>query len=93
MVHQKKPYEVIKFTEEMLLTILQGKEIHIHIKEEEGDRVFIFKGPWDGVFLTHAQISELKHNAQMSAFSIMERIQDRKKHSDPVKFETKVETE
>lgn len=89
MAHQKKPYEIIKLTEEMLLTILQGKEIHIHILEE--DRVFIFKGPWDGVFLTHEQISELEHNAQMSAFSIVEKIQ--KSHSDPVKFEAKAKAE
>lgn len=89
MSHQKRPYEVIRFTEEMLLTILQGKEIHIHIREE--DRVFVFKGPWDGVFLTHEQISELEHKAQMSAFSIIEQMQT--SHSDPVKFDAKTEAE
>lgn len=91
MPKRKRPYEVIRLTEEMILTILQGKEIHIHIREEEGDRTFAFKGPFDGVFLTHEQISELEHRAQMSAFSIIEQIQDGKKHSDPVKFDAKVE--
>lgn len=79
--------ERIILTEEMLLCLLQGKDIQVVVRnEEQKENAFIFKGPWDGVFLTHAQISELEYRAQSSVFAMIEKLTDDKSHLSPKTF-------
>ncbi len=70
-----KHTEIIKLTEESLMVLLQGKDLYLRVGiQEEDKRTFIFRGPWDGVFLTHQEISEMQYNSQVGVFNIMERM-------------------
>ncbi|MCP5018891.1 MAG: hypothetical protein GY938_26985 [Ketobacter sp.] len=51
----------IKLTYESLIAILQGKETHMVTP----DMHLIIKPPFDGVFLTHAEIDEMRYRSQI----------------------------
>jgi hypothetical protein len=61
----------IKLTYESLIAILQGKEFHLQTPDEH----IIFHPPFEGVFLTHDQLANIKHQSQIDVFNIIERFQ------------------
>jgi len=66
--------EYIKLTEGMLLALLKGNEFHLISSDQEGELTeFIFEGPFDGVFLTHDQITQIQRNSEMSIFNMLEK--------------------
>ena len=56
-----------QITSEMLLDLMRGKDLHITSYNIQGERTLInLKGPFDGVFLTHEEIFDLKRSAHQS---------------------------
>lgn len=68
----------IKLTYESLIAILQGKEFHLTAPEYH----FIFHPPFDGVFLTHDQVYEIRASGQMDVIRMIEKIQEYKEERD-----------
>ena len=60
----------IKLTYESLIALLQGKDFHLITPEHR----FIFHPPFDGVFLTHSQIEEIRYSGQMDMIKIIEKL-------------------
>jgi hypothetical protein len=81
-----KSVEIVRLTEEMFLELLKGKDFYLIItNEKQEEKRFIFKPPWDGVFLTHAELSRLEHAAEMRAFAIVEKLNEYKPKEYSVK--------
>ena len=78
--------EIIQLTEESLIALLQGKDVWLNTFVNGKPKQFRFRGPWDGVFLTHKEISNLENNAQMSAFKMVDKLQ--KIHTQKPKKDT-----
>ena len=49
--------QVYKLNYESLIALLQGKELHLQTGKEH----FIFKPPFDGLFMMHDAIARLRH--------------------------------
>ncbi len=68
--------EEIKLTKEMILALMQGKDytliVNAHDPKEEME--FRFKGPYDGVFLTHRELDNIKYDSEMGVLDIMQRL-------------------
>ena len=62
--------ENIKLTYDSLIAMLQGKEFHLRTL----DHHFVFHPPFDGVFLTHEQVAEIRHGGQMEVFRMLEKL-------------------
>lgn len=62
--------EKIKLTYDVLIGLLQGKEIHL----VRGENHIILAPPFDGVFLTHEQIQEIQYSSEQRVFEIIHRV-------------------
>jgi hypothetical protein len=62
----KRPVE-IKLSYDSIIGILQGKELHIRTMDNE----FIFYPPFDGVFVTHGQLAEMRANDTMGVLNFL----------------------
>ncbi len=69
--------EIIKLTEEMILDLMRGKDLHLvlNAEKEEDATHFYFRGPFDGVFLTHREINDLQYQSEMNVLGLISRIQ------------------
>lgn len=70
----------IRLTYELLVDILQGRELHLIYKNFDTDATdeIIIKPPFDGVFMTHDQIQEMKYASQEQAFEMLSKLFERK---------------
>jgi len=77
---EKRYPETVKLTEDMLLNILKGKDTHLIINAHDPEKRMhvIFKGPWDGMFLTHEEISNLQYDSEMGILNFVKKMQDSK---------------
>jgi len=66
--------ERIKLPYDGLIGILQGKEIHWRM----GDNEIIIAPPFDGVFLTHDQIQQIQYSSEVRIFDILQKIYESK---------------
>lgn len=62
----------IKLTYESLIALLQGKEFHLTTM----DKHIVFHPPFDGMFLTHEQIDNIKYQSQAGVIDLMEKLQN-----------------
>lgn len=71
-----KRVETMQLTTDMLLGLMQGKDVCLVLNASDEDKriEFRFKGPFDGVFLTHAEIQNIKYNSEMGIMNVMERL-------------------
>jgi len=60
----------IKLSYDSLIAILQGKEFHL----QKGSNHFIFHPPFDGLFVTHEQLAQLRFNDQMGILNLLNEI-------------------
>ena len=75
-----KRVETIKLTEEMFLDLMRGKDLWLTLNAQDKDKEiqFRFRGPLDGVFLTHEEISNIQYQTEMGIMNVMERISNNK---------------
>lgn len=63
-----KNVKTIKLTTDMLLDLMRGKDIYLNCIDqiESGviESTICFKGPFDGVYLTHEEVSNLEREAE-----------------------------
>ena len=80
----------IKLSYESLIALLQGKEFHLY----SNDKHIIFHPPFNGVFLTHEQIREIKYDSEFRVFSMIEQLSKHteKRDSQPENKKTRKET-
>lgn len=67
--------EKIKLSYDAFIAFLQGKEIHLL----KGDDEIIIASPFDGLFLTHNQIEQIKYSSQMELFNLIQKIYESSK--------------
>ena len=60
----------IKLTYEMLISILQGKDLRLVYDENE----IVISPPFDGVFLTYEQIEEIRYSSEERVFNMLAKI-------------------
>ena len=74
----KHPDAIIKFTENMFLDLLKGKDLHVRINahDPEKEQYILFKGPYYGMFLTYEEIYNLEAKAENSILNTLKKIQD-----------------
>lgn len=71
-----------KLTEEMLLNLLKGKTLNIVTIANDGEESQIeFTGPFEGMFITHEELAQIKYNSEMGVFNLIQRIQNEKSKS------------
>jgi len=82
-----KPPDIFTLTEEMLLDLMRGKyiQLHLDIHDPKKARHLVFKGPFDGMFLTYEEISHMQYNSEMGAFGIVQKLQKDNIHSYELK--------
>lgn len=80
----ERPIDTVNLTEEMFLNLMKGKDIWIIVNahDPKKSREFRFRGPFDGVFLTHAEISEIQYNSEMGIMNFLQRIKNDSKTYD-----------
>lgn len=60
----------IKLTYESLIALLQGKEFHLKTM----DHHFVFHSPFDGVWVTHEQLAQIRYNDEMRILGLLEEL-------------------
>lgn len=60
----------INLSYEMLIGLLQGKEIRL----VEGDNEILLAPPFDGVFLTYDQIREIQYSSEERVFTMLQKV-------------------
>ncbi len=60
----------LDLTYEMMIAILQGKETHLVTP----DMHVVIHPPFDGVFLTHAQIDEMRYQSRVDTLDMVQRL-------------------
>lgn len=60
----------INLSYEILIGLLQGKEIHL----VEGENHIILAPPFDGVFLTREQIQEIQYSSEQRVFEMIQKV-------------------
>lgn len=60
----------VKLTYDALIALLQGKELRVC----DGENEFIFAPPFDGVFMTHEQLSQMRYSDQMGMLGLLKNI-------------------
>jgi len=80
--------EKIKLSNEMLIGLLQGKEIHLLFGNlsSEHDEIIIAP-PFDGTFLTHDQIREIQYSSEMNILNMLQRVYESKEETYVVDVE------
>jgi len=75
--------EMIRLTEDMLLDLMRGNDIHLIVNGHDPfkEKHFLFKGPFDGVFLTHHQIADIQAQAQFNILGFLDRMMKDKKYN------------
>jgi hypothetical protein len=73
-------HEVIKLTYESLIALLQGKELHL----DAMDYHFIFQSPFDGVFVTHEQLMQMRYQDQMGVLNFLKELGTHKETAAPM---------
>ena len=70
--------EEIRLTPDMLLSLMQGKDVWLILNaENEDERIeFRFKGPYDGVFLTHEEIRRIQYSSEMGVINLLDKIRN-----------------
>jgi len=66
-----KRERIIKLTPKSLIALLQGKDLHLVTEEIH----VIIKPPFDGVFMTHKELDQVRHNSEMGVFNTIEKVQ------------------
>jgi len=61
----------IKLPYDGLIGLLQGKEIHLM---RQGGEEVIIASPFDGVFMTHQQIDELRRESEMNVLKLLDKL-------------------
>ena len=62
--------QVYKLSYESLIALMQGKDLHVVTQ----DAHFVFKPPFDGLFITHDEIAQMRYKDQMQSLEQMEKI-------------------
>jgi hypothetical protein len=78
--------ETYKFTEQMLIDLIRGKDLNIAVQNKKGEvKKFRFISPHDGVFLTHAEIEQLKYKSEMDVFRVLKKMESLEKQIQELK--------
>ena len=69
----------LKITYEMLIALLQGKELHFTVPLESHTvlQEFVIVPPFDGVFMTYEELSRIRYDSEMGVVEFMERLRRR----------------
>lgn len=67
-----------KLTEKMILDLLKGKELNIITCADDPEKAtsITFIGPFEGMFITHDELAEIKYNSEMGVFNFIQRLQN-----------------
>lgn len=68
----------IRLTYDSLIALLQGKELHLQTTDKE----FIFYPPFNGVFVTHKELAEMKARDTMGVLKFLELIRVQKEKEE-----------
>jgi len=60
----------MRLSYDALIGLLHGKEVHIII----GDDELVINPPFDGVFLTHEELNEIKLESEMGVIRVLQKI-------------------
>jgi len=66
----------LKITEDMMLNLMRGKDLTLFFCTDDQEFEFCFRGPYDGMFLTHREISNLQRQAESRMTDIFAKVQD-----------------
>lgn len=64
----------INLTYESMISLIQGKELHLKTNNIH----IIFKPPFDGVFFTHQQLSELRYDERAQVLRLIQELSEYK---------------
>jgi hypothetical protein len=71
----------IKLTYESLIALLQGKELNVVTMDQR----FVFIPPFDGVWMTHEQLDQIRYQDQKAIFDLLDKIRTYTQEEKPLK--------